>query len=93
MKKTIIVMLTLIIVLTSSMAFARTEVDATNVIAETLILRPLGFGALIFGTTFYVLSLPMSLITDSERDVRQVLVVEPYQYVFERSMGDVGSGL
>ena len=93
MKKTVVVMLTLIIVLTSSMAFALTEADSTNMIAETLILRPLGFGALVFGSVFYVLSLPMALITDSEKGVREVLVVEPYEYVFERAMGDIGSGL
>jgi hypothetical protein len=93
MKKTVLVMLTLMIVLTSSMAFARTETDATNVIAETLVLRPLGIGALVFGSAFYVLSLPIALITDSEKNVREVLVVEPYEYVFVRSMGDIGSGL
>jgi hypothetical protein len=93
MKKTVLVMLTLMIVLTSSMAFARTETDATNVIAETLVLRPMGIGALVFGSVLYVLSLPVALITDSEKDVREVLVVEPYEYVFERSMGDIGSGL
>jgi len=93
MKKMVVVILTLIIVFTSSMSFARTDTDATNVIAETLVLRPLGIGALIFGSAFYVLSLPMALITDSEKDVREVLVIEPYEYVFERSMGDIGSGL
>ena len=93
MKKTVIVMLTLVLVLTSSMAFARTDTDATNLIAETLVLRPMGIGALIAGSVFYVLSLPMALITDSEKDVREVLVLEPYEYVFERAMGDIGSGL
>lgn len=93
MKKTVIVMLTLMLVLTSSMAFARAEADSTNIIAETLILRPLGIGALAFGSVFYVLSLPMALITDSEQNVRKVLVTEPYEYVFERRMGDIGSGL
>jgi hypothetical protein len=93
MKKTVIVMLTLVIVLTSSMAFARTETNATNLIAETLVLRPMGIGALIAGSVFYVLSLPIALITNSEKDVREVLVLEPYEYVFERSMGDIGSGL
>ena len=93
MKKTVIVMLTLVIVLTSSMAFARTDTDATNLIAETLVLRPMGIGALIAGSVFYVLSLPVALITDSEKDVREVLVLEPYEYVFKRPMGDIGSGL
>lgn len=93
MKKTVIVMLTLIIVLTSSMAFARPEADATNILAETIILRPLGIGALAFGSVFYVISLPIALITDSEKTVREVLVVEPFEYVFKRPMGDIGSGL
>ena len=93
MKKTVVVMLTLVLVLTSSMAFARTDTDATNLIAETLVLRPMGIGALIAGSVFYVLSLPMALITDSEKDVREVLVLEPYEYVFKRPMGDIGSGL
>jgi len=93
MKKAAVVIVTIMIVLTSSMAFARTEVDSTNVIAETLALRPLGFGALVFGSIFYVISLPIALITDSEKEVRQVLVVDPYEYVFVRPMGEIGSGL
>jgi hypothetical protein len=93
MKKGVVVLLTLILVLTSSMAFARKKPDATNMIAETLVLRPLGFGALVFGSVFYVISLPMALITDSEKNVREALVTEPYEYVFKRPMGDIGSGL
>lgn len=75
------------------MALAGTKVDATNIIAETLVLRPLGFGALVFGSAFYVISLPMALITDSEKNVREALVIGPYEYVFERPMGDIGTGL
>jgi hypothetical protein len=93
MKKSVAVVLTLIIILTSSMAFAGTKADSTNIIAETLVLRPLGFGALVFGSAFYVISLPMALITDSEKNVRDALVTQPFEYVFKRPMGDIGSGL
>lgn len=75
------------------MAFAGTKADSTSIIAETLVLRPLGFGALVFGSAFYVISLPMALITDSEKNVRDVLVTQPFEYVFKRPMGDIGSGL
>jgi hypothetical protein len=93
MKKSVAVLLTLIIIFTSSMALAGTKADSTNIIAETLVLRPLGLGALAFGSVMYVISLPIALITDSEKPVREALVTEPFDYVFKRPMGDIGSGL
>lgn len=93
MKKILIVTLTLIIAFTSSFAFAAVENDANNMIADTIFLRPLGFGALIFGSTMYVISLPVALITESQDKTYKVLVREPYEYVFERPVGDLGTGL
>jgi hypothetical protein len=93
MKKVLIMTITLIIVLTSSMAFAYDDADATNVLADAIILRPMGIGALAFGSIFYVISLPFALMTDSNDRTLEVLVKEPFEYSFLRPMGQIGSGL
>ena len=93
MKKIVVIMLTLIIVLTSSMAFAATETSATSVITDMLLLRPVGIASLGVGTAMYIVALPFALITKSHGTTFKVLVKEPFEFVFVRPVGEVGTGL
>ncbi len=93
MKKIVVIMLTLIIVFTSSMAFAASDTDATSVITDMLLLRPVGLASLGVGTAMYIVALPFSLITSSHGTTFEVLVKEPFKYVFVRPVGEIGSGL
>ena len=93
MKKIVVIMLTLIIVLTSSMAFAATDTSATSVITDILLLRPIGVASLGVGTAMYIVSLPFALITRSHGTTVKVLVKEPFKYVFVRPVGESGPGL
>lgn len=93
MKKIVVIMLTLIIVFTSSMAFAAGDIDATSVITDMLLLRPVGLASLGVGTAMYVVALPFALITRSHGTTAKVLVKEPFKYVFVRPVGEIGTGL
>ncbi len=92
MKKTVAVLLTLTIIFTSSMAFA-SERDSTNIIADTIILRPLGFAATVFGSAMFLVSLPMAAITKSTGTTYKALVKDPFEYTFVRPVGEIGSSL
>jgi len=93
MKKIVVLMLTLIIVLTSSMAFAATDTSATSVITDMILMRPVGIASLGVGTAMYIVALPFSLITKSYGTTFEVLVKEPFNFVFVRPVGEVGPGL
>ena len=93
MKKIVVIMLTLIIVFTSSMAFAATDTSATSVMTDILLLRPVGLASLGVGTAMYIVALPFSLITKSHGTTVKVLVKEPFNYVFVRPVGESGPGL
>ncbi len=91
MKKIAVIMIALILVFSSSAAFAVD--DAANVIGDAMLLRPLGVVALTGGLIVYVVSLPIAAITKSTDKTYEALVKEPYEYVFVRPIGEIGSGL
>jgi hypothetical protein len=94
MKRLLIIFLTLMMILTSSMAFASiNNHDATNVVVDSLVLRPLGFAATVFGSIIFVISLPIAAITKSVDETAKVLVEEPFKYTFVRPIGKIESGL
>ncbi len=89
MKKILTLMLTLVIILSSSMAFGAMETDAISVLADTFVLRPLGFAALLGGSVAFIISLPVASITNSVDTTAEVLIKEPYKYTFVRPVGEI----
>jgi len=65
MKKFISLVLVLVLLLTSSMAFAVKEVNRDDILLDTVALRPLGFIFFLFGCAVYTLTLPVAAMTDS----------------------------
>ncbi|MBI4682753.1 MAG: hypothetical protein HY757_06595 [Nitrospirae bacterium] len=92
MMKIITVLLTLVIVLSSSMAFADKD-EAIDVMADALVFKPLGFAALVSGSVIFVITLPIAAITDSIDTTSKVLVKDPFDYVFVRPIGEIKSNL
>jgi hypothetical protein len=94
MKKVITILLTLVIILTSSMAFAAAAGSDTEEINVTmdLALRPLGFAAAVMGSAIFIISFPIAAITDSIETTARVLIVEPVKFTFVRPIGEIGSG-
>ena len=89
MKKMVALLLTLVIVLTSSMAFAVTEADTNAIILDTFAMRPLGLVGLLMGCAIYTVTLPVAAITRSHSTTYEKLVKDPFVFVFVRPMGDV----
>ncbi len=88
MKKLLIVLVTVVLICTSTTAFASSDV---LVISDAFIVRPLGFLALAGGTALYIASLPIALITRSEPETKKLLLEEPYRFTFKRPLGDTGA--
>lgn len=65
------------------------DVTAEAIIADTIVLRPLGFAATIAGTAVFIVALPFSLLTKSVDKTAQKLVVAPAKYTFTRPLGQV----
>ena len=91
MKKIVVILLAIIILVSSSMAFAADE--TTNIIGDSLILRPLGIVITVAGSILFVITLPMSAIAKSTDKTYNALVKRPYEFTFKRQVGDMESGL
>ncbi len=68
----------------------RLSPDPVTMIADGLLVRPLGLVTMVVGSVGYVLSLPFSIPSDSEDEVRQQLVEYPAWFTFKRPMGHFG---
>lgn len=90
MKKIIAVLLTLtiVIVFSSSTAFADKDKDL-DVVADVLLYKPVGLAALIGGASIFVISLPIAAITRSIDTTANVLLKQPFDYVFVRPIGEI----
>ena len=93
MKKMVTILLALIIIFTSSAVFAKDKPDAGNIIGDMLILRPLGVCTLVIGTAFFIVTLPIAVISQSAKQTAEVLVADPFKFTFTRPLGEIESGL
>jgi high-affinity K+ transport system ATPase subunit B len=65
------------------------EITADAMLADLVLLRPLGIAATILGSAVFVASLPFTLPTRSVDKAAQKLVVEPGKFTFVRPLGQV----
>ncbi len=75
-----------------SEALARTEMkqsqtDAGAMVADFVLLRPLGFVALVTGFTCFVLSSPFSALGGNIHTAWDKMAVGPAQFTFARPLG------
>ncbi len=91
MKKMIVLVVLLAVVLTSSFAFAVD--DASKIVGDVILLKPVGFVVMVAGTVLYIASWPIAAITDSSDHTYEVLVKQPYDYTFTRPVGEIPSSL
>jgi hypothetical protein len=63
--------------------------SAGDVVSDVLVLRPLGFAGTILGSAAFVVSLPVTLATHKVDRAEKFLVEEPYNYTFERPLGQM----
>lgn len=61
---------------------------AADMVADLLIVRPLGLVGTVIGAAGFVLALPFTVPSGSVGDTGQTLVVRPFEYTFNRPLGD-----
>ncbi|MFB0521764.1 MAG: hypothetical protein ACETWD_10120 [Desulfatiglandales bacterium] len=62
---------------------------AEKMIADLLLLRPLGIVATVMGTAFFIVSLPFSVPGGNTKAAFQKLVTDPAKFTFDRPLGEV----
>ena len=94
-KKTFVMLLVVAFVTTAfaSSSFAQAtiqeeEISTENMVADALIVRPLGICATILGVGLFVISLPFSALGKNVKEAGQKLVVAPAKFTFVRPLGE-----
>lgn len=64
------------------------DISGEAMVADFLIIRPLGIVSVVLGSAFYVVSLPFSLLGGNAGDAADKLVVEPAKFTFVRPLGN-----
>ena len=64
------------------------EISTENMVADALIVRPLGIVATILGAGLFVISLPFSALGQNVKEAGQKLVVAPAKFTFTRPLGE-----
>ena len=88
MTKIIACSVMIIMILSSSAAFAEDTHKEEEVIFDVIAVRPVGFVTLAIGTVFFIVSLPVAVISGSTDKAAKALVADPFNYTFTRPLGD-----
>ena len=64
------------------------EISTENMVADAILVRPLGICALIIGAGLFVISLPFSALGKNVKEAGQKLVVAPAKFTFTRPLGE-----
>jgi hypothetical protein len=92
MKKFFVIVLAFCLIIPPAVSFAEHVEDGISgeaMIADTLVFRPFGFASLVIGSTMFVISLPIAVITGSVDRTYQGLVKDPFHHTFVRSVGNL----
>lgn len=68
--------------------FQYEEMSPEAMIADFLVVRPLGIIATAAGTIFFVASLPFSLLGGNTKEAARKMIGEPAKHTFTRPLGD-----
>ncbi len=65
------------------------EITTAKMAVDLLLVRPVGFFAILFGTAVAVVGIPFSALGGNTGDSFNKLVVAPTKYTFKRPLGDI----
>lgn len=90
MKPRLLVTLICVLALlsTSTPAFASGDTDATSVVVDVAVARPVTFALTILGSALFVVSLPVAATSGCIDKAAHTLVVAPAKDTFSRPLGD-----
>jgi hypothetical protein len=60
---------------------------AERMIADTLVVRPVGIAGTVLGAVSYVISLPFSYFGGNQYEAQEALVEDPVRHTFQRPLG------
>lgn len=63
--------------------------DPGSIVVDTVLVRPACFVATVFGSAFFVISLPFAAASKSVHHSANALVVGPAEATFTRPLGDL----
>jgi hypothetical protein len=94
-KKTFVMLLVVAFVTTAfaSSSFAQAtmqeeEISTENMVADAIIVRPLGIIATLLGVSLFVISLPFSALGKNVKEAGEKLVMAPAKFTFMRPLGE-----
>jgi hypothetical protein len=70
-------------------SFAYGTGDPGAVVADVVVARPACLAVTIFGTAFFIVSLPVAVIAKSVKSSCNTMVVKPAKATFTRPLGDL----
>ena len=65
------------------------KAPAESMIADFAVMRPLGIGATVVGTAFFIVSLPFSALGKNTGKAWDTMVADPFNFTFARPLGQV----
>jgi hypothetical protein len=68
---------------------AQTGYTAEKMVADILLVRPVGILATVFGSAVFIVALPFSLLGGNTGATFENLVVTPAKFTFKRPLGDL----
>ena len=92
MKSKLLVALTCALALlwsTSTPAFASGDTDATSLVVDVAVARPVTFAMTVVGSVLFVVSLPIAATSGSIDKAANTLVIAPAKDTFTRPLGDL----
>jgi hypothetical protein len=63
---------------------------AAYMVADVVVMRPLGLAATVLGAALTVVALPFTIPSGSVEESVQAFIVKPAEYTFKRPLGDFG---
>jgi|APLow6443716910_1056828.scaffolds.fasta_scaffold143537_1 hypothetical protein len=64
------------------------EITGSMMVADFILVRPVGFVATIIGTALFALSLPFSGPGGNLQSAADMMVIAPARFTFHRALGD-----
>ena len=65
------------------------KAPAESMVADFAVMRPLGIGATVVGTAFFIVSLPFSALGKNTGTAWERMVADPFNFTFTRPLGEV----
>jgi hypothetical protein len=62
--------------------------EGTEIVFDLVIARPVGMVGLALGTSFFLISYPIAVLTGSGKNTAHALVAEPFNFTFVRGLGE-----